>query len=125
QALTRVVAETTGRRADIGRPQAGKTGTADDETFAWFAGYTPDLALAVQLSDPLRDTARTAAGETRQPMHGVAGFRRVQGGTIPALIWRSAAAAILADVPPTGFPEPGQLVGEDEASVVAPARPKP
>lgn len=123
QALTRVVAETTGTRADIGRPQAGKTGTADDETFAWFAGYTPDLALVVQVSDPLRDPERVAEGAVRQPMRDVAGFSRVQGGTIPALIWRSAASAILADVPPTGFPEPGQLVGE--GSVVAPAEPKP
>ena len=62
QTLTRVVGETTGRRADIGRPQAGKTGTADDETFAWFVGYTPDLALAVQVSDPLRDPEAIAAG---------------------------------------------------------------
>ena len=123
QALQRVVSETTGRRADIGRPQAGKTGTADDETFAWFAGYTPDLALVVQVSDPLRDTARVAAGEVRQPMRDIAGFSRVQGGTIPALIWQSAASAILADVPPRGFPEPGQLV--EEGSVVGPPRPKP
>ncbi len=123
QTLTRVVAETTGRRAEIGRPQAGKTGTTDDETFAWFAGYTPDLALVVQLSDPLRDPARIEAGEQRGPMHGVAGFSAVQGGTIPALIWASAASAILEDVPPTEFLEPGQLVAED--SIVGPARPKP
>ena len=123
QTLTRVVGETTGRRADIGRPQAGKTGTADDETFAWFVGYTPDLALAVEVSDPLRDPEAVAAGVTRQPMRDVAGFRKVQGGTIPALIWRSAAAAILADVPPRDFPEPGELV--DEPSLVGPARPKP
>ena len=123
QTLTRVVSETTGRRADIGRPQAGKTGTADDETFAWFVGYTPDLALAVEVSDPLRDPEAVAAGASRQPMRDVAGFGKVQGGTIPALVWRSAAAAILADVPPRDFPEPGELVGEP--SLVGPARPKP
>lgn len=123
RSLTRVVAETTGRRADIGRPQAGKTGTADNETFAWFVGYTPDLALAVQVSDPLRDRARIDAGAVREPMRDIAGFSAVQGGTIPALIWQSAASAILADTPPSRFPEPGELVGE--GSVVAPADPKP
>ncbi len=124
QALTRVVAETTGRRADIGRPQAGKTGTADDETFAWFVGYTPDLALAVQVSDPLRDQARIDAGAVREPMRDIAGFSAVQGATIPALIWQSAASAMLAETPPSRFPEPGELVGED-GSRVAPADPKP
>ena len=31
----------TGKRADIGRPAAGKTGTADSNTDAWFVGFTP------------------------------------------------------------------------------------
>ena len=34
----------TGTRAYFGRPAAGKTGTTDDLTDAWFAGYTPTLA---------------------------------------------------------------------------------
>ena len=123
-ALEGVVAETTGRRADIGRPQAGKTGTADDETFAWFVGYTPDIAIAVQVSDPLRDPARIAAGEVREPMRNVAGFSSVQGGTIPALIWKSAAEAILADVTPRDFPEPGEVIGTGGIRP-APERPKP
>ncbi len=66
QALTRVVAETTGTRADIGRPQAGKTGTADDETFAWFVGYTPDLALAVQVSAHRRGSRSRADARHRR-----------------------------------------------------------
>ena len=36
----------------IGRDAAGKTGTTDGYTAAWFAGYTPDLASAVSLGDP-------------------------------------------------------------------------
>ncbi|WP_188188383.1 hypothetical protein [Nonomuraea sp. SYSU D8015] len=31
----------------IGRHAAGKTGTTDQYTAAWFAGFTPDLAGAV------------------------------------------------------------------------------
>ena len=36
----------------IGRPAAGKTGTTDAYTAAWFAGFTPDLASAVSHGDP-------------------------------------------------------------------------
>ncbi|NEE19978.1 penicillin-binding protein, partial [Streptomyces sp. SID7499] len=31
----------------VGRPAAGKTGTAEEDRAAWFAGYTPDLATVV------------------------------------------------------------------------------
>lgn len=40
KALEAVVAYGTGARADIGRPQAGKTGTAQNNQEAWFVGYT-------------------------------------------------------------------------------------
>jgi penicillin-binding protein 1A len=46
--LEGVVTDGTGRAAaSIGRPLAGKTGTTDDNTDAWFIGYTPDLAVGV------------------------------------------------------------------------------
>ena len=34
-------------RAQIGCPAAGKTGTTDDFTDAWFVGFTPRLSTAV------------------------------------------------------------------------------
>lgn len=37
----------TGTAAQIGCPAAGKTGTVDDFTDAWFVGYTPRLTSAV------------------------------------------------------------------------------
>jgi len=47
-ALTSVVQEGTGARAKkLGRPVAGKTGTTNDGTDAWFAGYVPSLATVV------------------------------------------------------------------------------
>ncbi len=111
--LERVPTETTATRADIGRPQAGKTGTTNDEQDAWYVGYTPDLSIAIWMGDVTKDP---------QPLHDVAGFDRVYGGTIPALIWHDAAAEILKDVPPTDFLEPGELTKEPDRAVVAPAR---
>jgi penicillin-binding protein 1A len=55
----------------IGCPAAGKTGTVDNFSDAWFVGYTPQLVSAVWLGH----------ADSRIPMPGVA------GGTIPASIW--------------------------------------
>ncbi len=40
--LKGVISRGTGTRADIDRPAAGKTGTAQEWRDAWFVGYTPD-----------------------------------------------------------------------------------
>jgi len=46
--LEGVVQNGTGWRAKaLGRPSAGKTGTTDDYSDAWFMGYTPDLITGV------------------------------------------------------------------------------
>jgi penicillin-binding protein 1A len=46
--LRGVVQEGTGWRArELGRPCAGKTGTTNEYTDAWFVGYTPDLITGV------------------------------------------------------------------------------
>ncbi|MEU3697950.1 transglycosylase domain-containing protein [Streptomyces griseoviridis] len=64
-----------------GRPAAGKTGTAEEDTAAWFAGYTPELAtvVAVMGQDP-----ETAA---HMPLYGATGLARINGGGAPAEIW--------------------------------------
>src|SRR5919204_15056 len=55
----------------IGCPAAGKTGTTDKYSDAWFVGFTPRLATAVWLGH----------ATSRAPMPGIT------GGTIPAKIW--------------------------------------
>ncbi|MGW2457899.1 transglycosylase domain-containing protein [Streptomyces sp. NPDC001761] len=64
-----------------GRPAAGKTGTAERDTAAWFAGYTPDLATVVSVmgQDPV--TAK------HQPLYGALGQQRMNGGGPPTQIW--------------------------------------
>ncbi|MFE5207447.1 transglycosylase domain-containing protein [Streptomyces sp. NPDC056600] len=94
QAVSRVAADTTtsvlrgvvsGGTATAalaaGRPAAGKTGTAEEDTAAWFAGFTPELAAVVSVmgQDP-----KTAA---HKPLYGAMGLGRINGGGAPAEVW--------------------------------------
>ena len=49
--LQSVVNNGTGWRANLGRPIAGKTGTTNNYTDAWFVGYTPDLVTTVWIGE--------------------------------------------------------------------------
>ena len=85
----------TGTRAAFGRPAAGKTGTAELNVDAWFAGYTPELATAVWMG-------YTRAEIPLDSVHGIA----VTGGSFPAEMWRLFMEPALDNVEPTAFPEP-------------------
>lgn len=70
--LKNVIKSGTGAAANIGKPAAGKTGTTDDYKDASFIGYTPNVVTGVWVgNDDNTDN-----------------FKSVQGGTVPALIWR-------------------------------------
>lgn len=97
--LEKVITSGTGRRANIGRPAAGKTGTAEDFRNAWFVGHTPDLAAAVWVGYK----------EKNRPLHNIHGVRSVVGGTIPAQIWAAFMKFALADIGPSEFAVPGAL----------------
>lgn len=101
-ALQDVVAGGTGRRADIGIPQAGKTGTTSDSAQVWFVGHTPDLALSVMVSHIDGDV----------PLRNLPGCSSAcYGGQLPARIWADLATVLLEGVEPREFPEPGE--GDD------------
>jgi penicillin-binding protein 1A len=59
--------------------QAGKTGTTDNYTDAWFAGYQPNLATSVWVGYPQSNEIEMTS------VHGTTVF----GGTFPAQIWNS------------------------------------
>jgi penicillin-binding protein 1A len=90
--LQDVIRRGTGRRANIGRPAAGKTGTTQNYQDAWFIGYTPDLVAAVWVGYP----------KAQIPMRAVHG-RRVSGGTFPALIWHKFMKEALKNIPKHNF----------------------
>lgn len=114
-ALQQVVTRGTGRRAQLpDRPAAGKTGTTDRNTAAWFVGYTPQLATAVAIYSERQDT----------PLRGIAGVREVTGGTLPARTWSRYMSAALAGQPVLEFPEPAQ-VGPPSIPTPSPRTPPP
>ncbi|HET9722223.1 MAG TPA: PASTA domain-containing protein, partial [Actinomycetota bacterium] len=95
--LERVVCCGTGTVADdgMGRPVAGKTGTAQDYTNVYFAGYTPQVATAVWVGFP----------EGQKPMNAYYG-QSVFGGTLAAPIWNAFMRRATAGMPVEGFEAP-------------------
>jgi membrane peptidoglycan carboxypeptidase len=85
-----------------GRPAAGKTGTTDGYSSAWFVGYTPQLAAAVE--------AGNIESPVAKPLTNIyAGGRyysQVFGGDIPALAWGRTLNAALANQPYQSLPAP-------------------
>jgi penicillin-binding protein 1A len=74
------ITEGTGTAAYTGCVgQAGKTGTTDNETDAWFSGFQPNLATAVWVGYPESNAI------SMTDVHGIVVF----GGTFPAEIWHS------------------------------------
>lgn len=76
--LRAVVTSGTGRRAAIGAPAAGKTGTSQRFRDAWFVGYADGLVTGVWMGN---DDGTAMKGVT--------------GGSLPALLWRRIMADAL------------------------------
>jgi len=106
-ALQQVIQRGTGTRAAaVGRPAAGKTGTAQEYRDAWFAGYTPDLVAAVWVGYPggQIEMKPSCSGSTSActPTRIL-----VTGGSWPAEIWMAFMLRALTDVPVSSFSNPG------------------
>ena len=72
--MTKMMEETiengTGRKAKIGRPSAGKTGTSQSLRDAWFVGFTSNIVVGVWFGN-----------DDDSPM------KKITGGTAPAILW--------------------------------------
>jgi penicillin-binding protein 1A len=89
------ITEGTGTAAYTGcSGQAGKTGTTDRETDAWFAGYQPNLATVVWVGYPQSNAIEMTS------VHGITVF----GGTFPAEIWHGVYSG--GEVPCEEFEKP-------------------
>jgi membrane peptidoglycan carboxypeptidase len=101
-ALQRVTTNGTGTNANvIGRPVAGKTGTATnddgDVRSSWYVGYTPQLSTAVMYT----------RGNGNQPLNGF--LPTFYGGEYPARTWAAIMAAALEGEEVLSFPPPANI----------------
>ncbi|MGW3345023.1 transglycosylase domain-containing protein [Nonomuraea rubra] len=96
-AMQQVVKYGTGTAARLyDRPVAGKTGTTDDSRSVWFNGFTPQLAVAVNM---FRDDNATVS---------IPGYGTQFGGQLPAQIWRAFMTEAMEGKPVEEFPEPSE-----------------
>ena len=95
--LEGVITDGTGAAAaTLGRPLAGKTGTTDDCTDAWFIGYTPNLVVGVWVGF---DTKKSLGS-------------RETGAQAALPIWKAFMEDALRDEQPVPFPEVPGVVHE-------------
>ena len=97
--LRQTVDRGTGRRVrtlGFARPAAGKTGTTNDNTDAWFTGFTPDLVASVWVGFDDRHTHKLV--DTR----GV----QITGGNGAAPIWTDFMIAVNEGLPEKDFDVP-------------------
>jgi len=83
----------TGKKGNIGRPAAGKTGTTSSERDVWFVGYVPQLSTAVWVGN-----------DNYQSMG-----KGITGGDFAAPVWRSFMLRALKDEPVKYFPAASQF----------------
>mgnify|MGYP003335116536 CR=1 FL=1 len=95
----------TARRTPLAddRPAAGKTGTQDDNTNAWFVGFTPQLTTAVWVGDPKGYTPMVRIPEFLK----ADGYVRIQGAMYPARIWKQYMDAAHEGLPIVDWDAPG------------------
>jgi membrane peptidoglycan carboxypeptidase len=117
-ALQQVVKGGTGVAAQgLGRPAAGKTGTATKTggqvITSWFVGYTPQVATAVMY----------VRGDGQKTLEGY--LNPFYGATYPTRTWTAIMKRDMEDVPVEEFPPPANVDGVAPESGHAPYTPPP
>lgn len=96
--MEKVITRGTGPRANIGRPQAGKTGTHENNTDTWFVGYVPQYSTAVWVGFP------DSQVEMKNITVDGTFYSRVYGSTLAAPIWKEFMTVVTANLPVEDFP---------------------
>jgi penicillin-binding protein 1A len=87
--LGATVNQGTGRAARLSIPAYGKTGTSQDSRDALFIGFAGDLVVGVWMGN-----------DDNTPLHGV------NGGGLPARIWRDFMSQAVKGAGPRATPKP-------------------
>ena len=102
--LESVVQNGTGRRARLGRPVAGKTGTSEERRDLWFIGFIPQLVTGVWLGN---DDSKPTAGAS----------------STAAQAWHNFMAKIVEGMPVEEFPELPDLNNRTQSIEAQPVDP--
>lgn len=89
----------------LNRPIAGKTGTSNENKSVWFAGFVPQMSVAVGMYKDV--------GGVAMPLQDIAGYDSLTGGTFPTSIWYDFADVAFDGMPVQDFPE-RVGVGDDQ-----------
>lgn len=97
-AMTQVVEVGTGRTASaLGRPVAGKTGSANEYRGSSFGGYIPQLATVVA-------AYQTGADGEEVPIDPFGGYSVLAGGSLPTDLWLYYMTQVTEGMPIEDFP---------------------
>jgi penicillin-binding protein 1A len=95
--MEKVVGGGTGTAANIGRPQAGKTGTHQNNSDVWFVGFIPQYSTSVWVGFP----------DSQVPMNNLTIHGRyyatVFGGSVAAPIWAEFMTVVTENLPVADF----------------------
>jgi membrane peptidoglycan carboxypeptidase len=117
-AMRKVVTNGTATAAQLpDREVAGKTGTTDHNVATWFVGYIPQVSTAVTVFNDNYDKVNKRKKSLILP-----GYGEVQGGTIPARIWKAYMEDATRGLPAEPFPQ--APMGGTEYKYAHPPKPK-
>lgn len=106
--LKSVAKQGTGRPAAVndGRDEAGKTGTTNNATAVWYAGYTPELAGVAMIAVDKTNSHWKGRSQSLTGLRVAGGYLAGTGGGDAGQIWKAAMRSALRDKPKTAFKSP-------------------
>ena len=108
--LRSVINQGTGWRADLDRPVAGKTGTTNNYTDAWFVGYTPDLVTSVWIGeDNLQEMVYDAKDSSGNYIHSEGNGPRTISSSEAARLWGEYMRKVVEGREVAYFSQPNNL----------------
>src|SRR6056297_315092 len=108
--LRSVINQGTGWRADLDRPVAGKTGTTNNYTDAWFVGYTPSLVTSVWIGeDNLQKMVYDERDANGDLVFNENGRARTISSSEAARLWGEYMREVVKDREVAYFSEPNNI----------------
>ncbi len=109
--LKNVINQGTGWRANLGKqPVAGKTGTTNNYTDAWFVGYTPEITTTVWIGeDNVKSMVYDQKDENGNFLFSEGHLPRTVSSSEAAQLWGEYMNQVVKDMPVTYFSRPDNI----------------